>query len=185
MIIISGPSTIGKNPFIYEVCKNFNFSYVTPLTTRQKRAEEIDKVDYTFLTKEEFKEKIRKNVIKQWDYCLKNYYGYSFDFPGDEDTITHGLSRMALRIKALYPDSITTIFLYPKSIENIMITLEKLYTGDMLLLRKTLVEEELCHSSLFDYCFTVDGLSIDLLQNDSVMGLLSKNQKWKTIFKIK
>ena len=140
MIIISGPSTIGKNPFIYEVCKNFNFSYVTPLTTRQKRAEEIDKVDYTFLTKEEFKEKIRKNVIKQWDYCLNNYYGYSFDFPGDEDT-------------------------------------EKLYTGDMLLLRKTLVEEELCHSSLFDYCFTVDGLSIDLLQNDSVMGLLSKNQK--------
>lgn len=112
MIIVSGPSTIGKNPFIYEACRVYRLNYIVPLTTRPKRDEEIDKIDYTFLTKEAFKEKIINKEIKQWDYCLNNYYGYSFDFPGEGNQITHGLSRMALRIKAQYPDSITTVFCF-------------------------------------------------------------------------
>lgn len=151
MVIISGPSTVGKNPLIYKICDELDFEYVVPCTTRKRRTEEVDGKDYIFLTKEEFQSKIIKNSILEWDYCLDNYYGYAFDFSKSNDkNITHALSRMALRIKAKYPSDITTIFLMPDNISRIFENLSNIYTGDMLILRKSLVEEEIYHSVMFD-----------------------------------
>lgn len=177
MIIISGPSTIGKNPFIFEACKLYHLDFIVPLTSRAIRNEEINGKDYTFLSKEQFKEKIINREVTQWDYCLNNYYGYSFEFPGKGNQITHGLSRMALRIKALYPDSITTIFLQPQSVDRIMKTLDSIYDDQLLLLRKALVNEEMTHSSLFDYSFEINGPSTELLQNETIIELLKIEQK--------
>ncbi len=174
MIIVSGPSTIGKNPFVYEACKLYNLNYIVPVTTRIKRKEETDQKDYYFLSKRDFKDKIKNNEIIHWDYCLKNYYGYYFRFPGEGNQITHGLSRMALRIKALYPERITTIFFYPKNEKDIIKTLERIYNNEMLLLRKSLVEEELCHSTLFDFTFEVSDSSVKLLNNNKMKELLVK-----------
>lgn len=58
-----------------------------------------------------------------------------------------------------------------------MKTLDTIYIDKMLTLRKALVEEELCHSTLFDYSFKVDGSSIDLLHNYAVIRLLEYEHK--------
>ena len=151
MIIISGPSTVGKNPLINKICNELGFEYIVPYTTRNKRIEEVNNKDYIFLTKEEFQSKIIKNNISEWDYCLNNYYGYDYDFSKNHNKhITHALSRMALRIKAKFPDDITTVFLMPDNVSRIFENLNSIYTGDMLLLRRLLVEEEICHSTMFD-----------------------------------
>ena len=172
MIIVSGPSTVGKNPFIYQACKLYNLEYVIPSTTRQARKEEINCKDYCFLSKADFQFKIHNQEIIEWDYCLDNYYGYMFEFPGGNNQITHGLSRMALRIKEKYPQNITTVFLKPNNMDSIFDNLKKIYSGRALVLRQALVEEEICHSALFDKIFTVSESVFDLFNNDEMKKIL-------------
>lgn len=172
MIIISGPSTVGKNPLIYKICAVYDFKYIVPCTTRLMRPEESNGTDYVFLSKCGFQTKVRQREITEWDYCLENYYGYTFKFPGKGNQITHGLSRMALRIKFKYPDKITTVFLMPENVDKIFCNVRKIYEGKTLLLRESLIEEELCHSALFDYIFTCDGSALNLLNRSEMQNLL-------------
>ena len=172
MIIISGPSTIGKNPFIYKACDLYNLKYIVPYTTRAIRQEEKNGKDYVFLSKKDFQSKIKSNKINEWDYCLDNYYGYMFNFPITKSQITHGLSRMALRIKAKHPNKITTVFIMPKDKDIIFKKLKEIYTGKQLLLREALVEEEICHSSMFDFIFTRPKSIFDLLYEKEMKNIL-------------
>ena len=172
MIIISGPSTVGKNPFIYQACNLYNLHYITPCTTREMRLEERNDKDYFFLSKLDFQSKIQSKSISEWDYCLGNYYGYMFTFPGISNQITHGLSRMALRIKAKYPREITTVFLMPKNKEQIYDNLKQIYSGKTLSLREELVDEEICHSVLFDEIFLVSNSVSDLFKEKEMKELL-------------
>lgn len=177
MIIISGPSTVGKNPFIYQACKLYDLNYVIPCTTRTIRSDEVDGKDYFFLSKTEFQSKIYEKKIREWDYCLSNYYGYYYEFPGSGRLITHALSRLALRIKDKYPQNITTIFLMPRNKDKIFNNLKKIYSGKDLLLREALVEEEICHSKLFDKVFTVSDTALDLFYEAEVKKVLLSEAK--------
>jgi guanylate kinase len=73
IITISGPSLSGKTEITKILKNNYGFSTVISLTTREKRANEIDGVDYYFVSKEEYdsKEIIQKTVFNG------NYYGVS------------------------------------------------------------------------------------------------------------
>lgn len=174
MIFISGPSTIGKNPLIEELCRKYNYNFLIPWTTRNKRKEENGINDYHFISKSDFKNKINNGDIFEWDYALSNYYGYSnFDI-NSEKIITHGLSRMVIRIKKKYPNAVTTIFLMPENKNNIFNVLEKIYTGKDLVLRLNLVEEEIMHSQLFDYIFIIKDKSKELLSNSDFLRILDK-----------
>ena len=173
MIIISGPSTVGKNPLIYRICELYDMEFVAPITTRSIRKEETNGVDYLFYGKEKFQQKIVNGEISEWDYVLNNYYGYSYKFPGTVSHITHGLSRMALRIKKKYPEDITTIFLKPKKVDRIFDALEKIYKDEQLVLRKALVNEEIMHSKLFDRCFIIENSVFELLENQEFLSLIN------------
>jgi len=172
MIIIAGPSTVGKNPFIYHACELYNLEYVIPYTTRGRRSDEIEGKDYFFLTKEAFQVDIKSKKITEWDFCLNNYYGFSHDTLQGTRVITHALSRMAIRIKEKNPQEVTTIFLMPQNKDKIFSNLNQIYKGDDLLLRKALVEEEICHSVLFDEIITVSDSAIELLYDESVKKII-------------
>lgn len=172
MIFISGPSTVGKNPLINAICEKYNYIYHVPWSSRKIRKEENGISDYHFVTKEEFRDKIADNTIVEWDYALSNYYGYTMFDASSEHLITQGLSRMTLRIKKKYPDKITTVFLMPKNIDNVINVLHHIYRGKDLCLRLELVEEELLHSRLFDYIFTVETNSVDLLKDSIFLNAL-------------
>lgn len=172
MIIVSGPSTVGKNPLINSVCDEYNMKFLVPITTRQIRTDELEGIDYYFVSEDDFQKGIVNGLIPEWDYCLGNYYGYAYTFDGTIKGITHGLSRMALRIKKRHENEIVTVFLKPKNIENIYKTLEKIYTGEMLVSRKALVREEILHSKMFDYIFEVDGDVKKMLMNKEFKSIL-------------
>ena len=177
MIIISGPSTIGKNPFIYSACDKYDLDYIIPVTSRKSRKEEINGKDYHFLSKDMFLQKISSGEISHWDFALNNYYGYFSSFQGKCNGITHGLSRMALRIKHNNPQNIITVFFRPIQIDYISKKLELIYQQKDLFLRKELVEEELCHSVLFDYVFDVNATALELLDNKQLIQLLSSEKR--------
>ena len=147
-----------------------------PITTRQIRLNEKEGIDYNFVSVDDFQTSIVNGLVTEWDYCLDNYYGYDYTFDGTLAGITHGLSRMALRIKKKHENDVVTVFLKPKSIDSIYLTLDKIYTGKMLELRKDLVKEELIHSKMFDYVFEVDGNVKELLLNKEFLNILENEQ---------
>ena len=170
MIIISGTSTIGKNPLIKLVCNQFNYKFIVPATTRNNRANEENAKDYFFLDKKTFQQEIANRKIVEWDYCLSNYYGfYKFNLEGKR-MITHSLSRMAMRFKEK-EQSITTIFLMPKNVSKIEQRLKGIYSGLELDLRIEHLREEITHSTLFDYIFTVER-GTDLINNPDFIKII-------------
>ena len=54
MIILVGASASGKTEVAKYLIKNYGFEKVVTFTTRVKRPSEIDKIDYNFVTKDQF-----------------------------------------------------------------------------------------------------------------------------------
>ena len=60
LIVISGPTCAGKDTICRELAKiNKNIWISVSCTSRPIRGNEVDGVDYFFVTKEEFEEKIK------------------------------------------------------------------------------------------------------------------------------
>jgi len=76
LIIISGPSGAGKGT----ICKSFmdrnkDVSVSVSATTRAPRKGEVDGVNYHFVSKEKFEEKIKSNDFLEYANVYDNYYG--------------------------------------------------------------------------------------------------------------
>ena len=78
LFVVSGPSGAGKSTLIKEIlekCKDTVFSIST--TSRKKRENEKDGVDYFFVSKDEFEKEIKKESFLEWAVVHGNYYGTS------------------------------------------------------------------------------------------------------------
>lgn len=82
LIIISGPSGVGKKTVWTNVVnqKKYNTIFSVSMTTRPKRINEVDKVDYFFVTKQEFEQAIKEKKLLEWAIFAGNYYGTPKDF---------------------------------------------------------------------------------------------------------
>ncbi len=76
MIILVGPSASGKT-YIGKCLEKIGFHKIVTYTTRQPRTKEINGVDYYFLTKLEFLNKIEQNFFFEYVIYNNNYYGTS------------------------------------------------------------------------------------------------------------
>jgi len=78
MVILSSPSGAGKTTLTKKVQQKYqNFKISVSHTTRKPRQNEIDGVDYYFLEKNEFKNKIKNNEFYEYAKIFDNYYGTS------------------------------------------------------------------------------------------------------------
>ena len=76
LIIISAPSGTGKTTLISKILESEkNIELSVSATTRDKRIGEIDKVNYYFLTKENFEKRIENNEFLEYADVFGNYYG--------------------------------------------------------------------------------------------------------------
>lgn len=81
LIIISGPSGAGKGTVLAEVFKRKkDLKYSVSATTRLPRPGEVDGLQYFFITKEQFEEKIRRGEMLEYAVYCDNYYGTPSDF---------------------------------------------------------------------------------------------------------
>lgn len=75
MIVIIGASASGKTE-ISKILKNkYNIKKCITTTTRPIRKNEVNHVDYHFITKEEFETKIQNNEFIEYAIYNNNYYG--------------------------------------------------------------------------------------------------------------
>jgi guanylate kinase len=77
LIVISGPSGVGKGTVrraLFQMTGH-DLVYSVSMTTRAPRAGEVDGVDYYFVSKEVFLERIKNNQFLEWAEFVGNYYG--------------------------------------------------------------------------------------------------------------
>ena len=75
LIVISAPSGSGKSTVREELMRRENFAYSVSATTRSPREGEQNGVDYWFVTREQFEEKIRNGDMLEHAIYNGNYYG--------------------------------------------------------------------------------------------------------------
>ena len=76
LLILSSPSGVGKTTLTKKIQQKYqNFKISVSHTTRSPRDNEIDGVDYNFVTKKKFEELIKENKFYEYAKIFENYYG--------------------------------------------------------------------------------------------------------------
>jgi len=130
LIIISGPSGVGKSTLVQRVLSTLpNSRYSVSATTRPPRAGEIDGEDYFFISRHLFEKMVSNGEFIEWAEVHDNLYGTPYKFINDSikqgydvflDIDTYG----AFQIKRAMPNSVS-IFVLPPSYEELESRLRK------------------------------------------------------------
>lgn len=79
LIVFSGPSGVGKDT-IRKHMEFDDFEFSVSLTTREKRVGEVDGVNYHYVTKEYFNDRINEGKMLEHAEFVGNYYGTDLEF---------------------------------------------------------------------------------------------------------
>lgn len=75
LVVVSGPSGCGKGTVLAHLMRDKGFCYSVSATTRRPRVGEADGVNYFFLSRQEFEQKIKDGLLLEYaEYC-GNLYG--------------------------------------------------------------------------------------------------------------
>ena len=76
LVILSSPSGVGKTTLTKKIQQKYNnFKISVSHTTRSPRSNEVDGVDYHFVSNEKFKKLINENKFYEYAKIYENYYG--------------------------------------------------------------------------------------------------------------
>ena len=91
MIILSSPSGVGKTTLTKKIQQKYqSFKISVSHTTRKPRSNEIDGIDYHFVSEKEFKKLINEEKFYEYAKIFENYYG-TLKKTVDEDIITNDI----------------------------------------------------------------------------------------------
>ena len=157
IIIVSGPSGVGKDTILNNMKKITKFYFPITVTTRPIRKNEKNGIDYKFISINLFKNMIVENEFIDWAKVYEHYYGVpkseiQYAKNKNLDIILKTDIQGAFTIKEIIPESIT-IFLSPPNIKELSNRLNNRKTEDKISLEKRLQtsEYEMNQSSKFDY----------------------------------
>jgi guanylate kinase len=119
VVIMSGPSGVGKSTICKEILKRLDYVYLSvSVTTRPKSDAEVDGQDYWFITEEEFQERIDKGLLLEY----ADVFGHLYGTPKDkvEEALQAGkvvileIDVQGAKIaKTVYPDAVMIFILAP------------------------------------------------------------------------
>lgn len=158
LIVISAPSGAGKTTIVKELLKSFpQLIFSISATTRPKRDNETDGVEYFFISESEFKKKIENNEFVEWEKFYDYYYGTYKSFISDNIKAGRPVLleldvKGALTIKRLYPYA-HLIYISPPSFEELVKRLRQRQTESESDFQKRIerAKMELTLKDQFDY----------------------------------
>ena len=158
LIVISGPSGVGKDSVLEEMKKRgLPFHFVITATNRKPRPEEKDGVDYFFLTDEEFAKMIDEGELLEYALVYQDYKGIP---KSQVREALHSGKNVIMRIDVQGAETVRKlakeallIFLLPQSEEELINRLKKrnTETKESLKLRIATTRQELKKIKIFDY----------------------------------
>lgn len=157
LLVVSAPSGCGKGTILGEILKDDSFYYSISATTRAPREGEQDGVNYHFITKEEFEQRIAQGGMLEYAQYCGNYYGT----PKKEveqmrdagrDVILEIEVEGAMKVRALCPDAVF-LFIAPPSVEELRRRLNKRGTeaAEVIEERVSQASRELSYADRYDY----------------------------------
>ena len=172
LIVLSGPSGVGKGTVRKELFSqaNTNYEYSISMTTRNPREGEVDGVDYFFKSRAEFEQLIEQGGLLEHAEFVGNYYGTPLAYVNEtleagRDVFLEIEVQGAKQIREKAPDALF-IFLAPPSLSELKSRLvgRGTETEEVIAKRIATAEEELEMMSLYDY----------VVENDEVTNACDK-----------
>jgi len=168
LIVVSGPSGVGKDAALRRMSEmKCPFHFLVTNTTRPKRDNEVDGVDYHFITKEQFTE------MEQRGEFLERAVVYWYDYGNSRSEVRAALARGqdvimridvqgAATIKKIVPDAVF-VFLLPPSMEALETRLRRRRTEpeEYLQIRLHAARLEMNEAEKFDYLIVNEDDALD------------------------
>lgn len=158
LIVISGPSGVGKDTIIQVVkAREGAFHFVVTATTRSPRPEERHGVDYYFVSHDEFAEMIEQGELLEYAIVYNDYKGIPKQqvrqaLESGKDVIMRVDVQGAATIRELCPEAVL-IFLTTKDEQELerRLRARKSETPEGLKLRIATARQEMKRLGEFDY----------------------------------
>lgn len=168
LIIMSGPSGVGKGTIREELMKNntLNLFYSVSMTTRSMRPGEANGREYYFVTREEFDKNIESGNLLEWAEFVGNRYGTPKDKVEETrdsgknvllEIEVKGTSQVLSKVNG---DDVISIFIAPPSIEELerRIRGRSTETDDVVKARLARAIQELDYKKQYRYVVINDKL---------------------------
>ena len=163
VLIITGPSAVGKST-ISEILqqKMPNIKKIISTTSRTPRLNEVDGVDYIFISEEAFEKKISNGDFLEFTFYNDNHYGIL-----NEQTAVHKEEIMLFVVDTIGAKTLqnhfpfaTTVFIKPPSIKILeeRITNRNANTPDQIQWRIAKAKQEIHEADNFDYVVINDDI---------------------------
>ena len=166
MFVLSSPSGAGKTTLTKKIAQNNkNFKISISHTTRKPRPNEINGIDYQFVSVQEFNTLVKGNNFFEHANIFDNYYGtlkkpvlnliskgvdvlFDIDWQGTQ------------QLKQVKNLSLVTFFILPPNIDALKQRLLNRHEGQEKLIEKRMnkFNEEISHWSEYNYVFVNDDL---------------------------
>ena len=184
LVVVSGPSGAGKGT----ICKNFMNNNQDMLisissTTRNPRENEIDGINYCFVTKQEFENLMHADALLEYVHVFGNYYGTPKKWV--LDCVEKGKNVLleieilgAMKVKEKYPEAIL-VFVLPPSLKELKnrITARGTETVEQIENRMSRAMQEIKTIDKYDYFIVKDNLERAVEDLESIIS--AENNKVK------
>ena len=164
LIVVSGPSGAGKDTICNRIVNEMKDTKISiSMTSREPRGKEKEGVDYYFVTKEEFEDRIKKNEFLEYAIVHNNQY-YGTPKTKLEEDINNGKNVIlvidiqgALKVKEIVKEALF-IFIMPPTMEELKNRLIKrnTETKDKILERFKTAYNEINEFTKYNYVVVND-----------------------------
>lgn len=176
IIVISAPSGVGKTTLSKRLLQvSSSFTYSVSFTTRAPRKNEIEGVDYYFISQEEFKKMIEEDKFVEWAQVHGELYGTSVEFldkaiETKKDVVLEVDVQGGVKIKKRYPEAVL-IFLLPPSWQELEKRLNKRATEVIVKIRERIkqAKKEITYAHYYDYLVVNNEINKALSEISSIV----------------
>jgi len=175
LIVISGPSGAGKGTICKALLEKSDLWLSVSATTRYPRCGEVEGINYYFLDKNEFLNKIKSNDFFEYAEVYGNYYGTPKwkvleALESGKDVVLEIDIQGALKVKQNYPEGVF-IFILPPSMEELRrrIINRGSETEESLNRRFKSAYEEINYISKYNYAVVNDEVSIAVNKIEAIL----------------